>query len=163
MISVQVSGHNIPVILARIKSELLKDMSPLLDIIGEKVVLPSIAKNFKEEGRPNAWAPLKERTQIERTKDGFDPEHPILQRYGELLEASTEKDGFGMMYDLEKQRLTIKNLLEKASRLHYGDPSSNLPARPFFFLQTEDYVKVEKETRKYLTKAIQKIVATEAI
>lgn len=149
-----VKGDNLVGIMRGIIRNVIENSSGLLDRIGEKVVLVSIKKNFEEEGRPDKWEPLKERTQRERRAEGYDPEHPILVRSGELKRSATTKEG--MNYQLEKKQLIMDCFLRKAERLHFGD--IGLVARPFFFLQDQDTGLAEKEAKVYFEKEKQKII-----
>lgn len=158
MITMEIEDKATPALEAVI-DEICNDMSPMLDMIGRRVILPSIKRNFDEEGRPTPWQPLAPRTQMERIADGLDPQHPILQRFGELLRSSTEANESANLYDLQEKRLSIKNLLNKAEVLHFGN--GRVPARPFFFLPSDDYVLVEKETFDYVNKKLEEIVGRE--
>lgn len=142
-------------IMSNIRTDLINDSSRLLNYIAEKVVFPSIIRNFKEEGRPK-WQGLAPRTQLERAAEGYPPAHPILYRSGELFRNATTKDG--VMYDLGKHQLTMSPFLAKAELLHFGH--GKLPARPFFYLQKEDDAAAERETGVFISKELQRICKT---
>ena len=140
-------------IVSDIRSEILNDSSELLDYIADKVVFPSIIRNFKEEGRPK-WQGLAPRTQLERAGEGYPPSNPILFRTGELFRNSTTKDGVN--YDLGKHQLTMDCMLRKGEWLHFG--VGKLPARPFFYLQKEDEAKADREVGVFVSKKLQRIL-----
>lgn len=54
-----------------------------------------IAKAFASEGASTGapWAPLKPATQRDRSRQGFAPAHPILERTGKLKRALTIGEG----------------------------------------------------------------------
>ena len=141
--------------MSDIKSEILNDSRELLEYVADKVVFPSIIRNFKEEGRPK-WQGLAPRTQMERASDGYPPANPILFRSGELFRNSTTKDG--VMYDLGKHQLTMSPPLRKAEWLHYG--AGKTPARPFFYLQKEDDTIASREVGVFVSKKLQRILKT---
>jgi phage gpG-like protein len=140
-------------IVSDIKSDILNDSSEMLDYIADKVVFPSIIRNFKEEGRPK-WQGLAPRTQLERAGEGYPPAHPILYRSGELFRNSTTKDGVN--YDLGKHQLTMDCMLRKGEWLHFG--VGKTPARPFFYLQKEDDGIAEREVGVFISKKLLRIV-----
>lgn len=142
-------------IVSGIKTDILNDSSRLLNYIAEKVVFPSIIKNFKEEGRPK-WQELAPRTQLERAGEGYGPAHPILYRTGELFRNSTTKEG--VIYDLGKDKLTIDCPLRKGEWLHFG--VGKTPARPFFYLQKEDEAIADREVGVFISKELQRIFKT---
>jgi len=51
-------------------------------VVVENTVARIIANVFEEEGSQNQWEPLDISTQRERSRLGYDPEHPILVREG---------------------------------------------------------------------------------
>lgn len=60
-----------------------------LEAIGDYVRDEMIPRTFDAEGP--GWKPLSQRAQTERWMDGFDPEHPILQRTGDLFDELTSR------------------------------------------------------------------------
>jgi len=141
-------------ILNEIKAKLIDNSSPMLSFIGERVVLPSIKKNFEEEGRPTKWVELAPWTQRERVSQGYGPAHPILQRSGELMRMATVKDN--LLWQENKNELKIICVVEDKWKLHFGE--GRLPARPFFMLQKEDEGAASKEAGVYVAKELQRIV-----
>lgn len=147
-------------ILKQISDKVMADNSDFLDGILDKVILPSIKQNFDEEGRPEKWQELSERSQRERKFEGLNPSSPILVRFGDLILRSTARDG--VSYKISKNKLTVSPDDERAYELQNGNEDRKLPARPFFFLQDEDcktitkafLEEVKKEVAKYSGKTI---------
>lgn len=94
MISVTVTLANraeVEAMLDRIAS-VGERLGPLIVDAGIAFAHEVVLDIFKGEGQSGiiggrAWAPLKWATQQERIRLGFDPHHPILYRYGTLLDA----------------------------------------------------------------------------
>lgn len=97
----------------------------------------SILTNFRVGGRPQKWAALKPSTIKQRmteTPKTWPGKYgqPILIRHGTLLQSI----GTYMVMTLNK--LIYGTPQKKAKRLHFGDSSKHLVARPFMMLQNED-------------------------
>lgn len=149
---IRMTGLDAKRAIESVMSGLTDNAEELLEQIADEIIFPSILQNFKEEGRPR-WADLSERSQRERKFEGYNPTNPILQRTGELMTSSTEKNGYpGGVFDLRPKELTISNVLRKAETLQNGD--WNLPERPFFYLQDGDYKKVDRLVVKHIQKKI---------
>jgi phage gpG-like protein len=73
---------------------------PIVKSIKE-VVIPSIRKNFREEGRPDAWEPLAEYTVKVRGNTG-----PILTRTGQLKRGATQFN----IWSISDTSATVKKL-----------------------------------------------------
>ena len=102
------------------------------------------------------WAPLSEATIAIREargtiRPGVEGDQPILQEEGDLrrsVMASAMGGGENHIEIITADRLTYGTNLKKAPRLQAGDPSKNLPARPFLFIdnETRDAVLYDAET-----------------
>jgi hypothetical protein len=108
-------------------------------------------RNFQGEGNMvGGWAALAERTVRERESRGFGGEHPIMIRYGDLKRiavdslmtvkrpttfAATDSDGKTIQVSLSGNngKLIVSASGEKAVN-QIGHQSSNLPARPYWFV-----------------------------
>lgn len=125
------------------------------------IVLASIRQNFTVEGRP-AWAPLAPRTRAERSRQGFDPAHPILVRTGELMREATGEGSHHMSWIAKPAELSFRTdpLFEKFQQ-HNGLQLYDriyVPARPFFFIQEEDERPILEALALFVTKRIQAAV-----
>lgn len=98
-------------------------------------------ENFKRQGSilTGPWQPLHERTQRIRKSRGFNPESPILQRTGDLLQS------IGIVSQTGEE-LAVGTALRYAYILQEGgiedypsdEPGQRLiPARPFVVLHEE--------------------------
>lgn len=102
-----------------------------------QVAIPSIKKNFDDEGRP-PWKPLSDVTITMREDAGFDS-GPILDRTGTLKKVATQIN----IWTVTKDEAYVKDLPEKVryGKLHqegYEDRGKKVPARPFIMFQEED-------------------------
>jgi phage gpG-like protein len=116
---------------------------PLTKAIKE-IVIPSIAKNFEEEGRPEHWAELADFTLTRREEEGYGS-GPILERSGKLKRAA-------QAFARWKITMTEASFASFAPSQWYGylmqegsdAVGSNVPARPFMLMQEEDVDEIEK-------------------
>jgi hypothetical protein len=84
-----------------------------------------------------AWASLKKYTQLERTRLGFPPEHPILFRTGSLLDALVDEGSPDNVFEITHVgpghwRAMLGTTDTRFEELQVGDASRNLPARPMW-------------------------------
>lgn len=103
----------------------------------ENVVRRGLDENFRNEGTPgSSWTPLVKWTQRVRARQGYHPQHPILQRTGGLRESFAPGGALGFSrYETRGSKrgvalLQIGSSHPLAALLEGGNPSSNLPARP---------------------------------
>ncbi|TFH48552.1 MAG: hypothetical protein E4H01_06120 [Lysobacterales bacterium] len=102
------------------------------------VVRSLFANHFAEEGSDvsGPWADLKDSTQIERKMEGYNPDHPILERSGYYRESFTNvnspsnfeftefrNDGWAMEFGSEDWRV---NELEKGRPRMFARPVTKL-------------------------------------
>lgn len=145
----------------------------------QQVMIPSIRKNFDEEGRPNPWEPLSEYTVKLRGNDS-----PILDRSGKLK----RNMGFLSIWTITPTFATIKDLPQ---RIWYGklqqagfggfaavvqrhqvdfrealshvgtssDAKVHMPARPFVMIQSEDSDAITAVFSKWLDERITRQLA----
>lgn len=124
-------------------------MRPLMNDIGE-TLLESIQKNFEDEGRPDKWDKLAKKTIKERTKLGLWP-GKILNRHGTsgLLGAVNVLKSNDDSVSVGVKRNSTEG--DYASKLHYGDEDTNLPARPFIMWQQEDLDEIKESIMDFMT------------
>ena len=125
--------------------EKTSDLRPLMKNIAG-VMADSVEENFKQEGRPEKWAELKDSTIKLRTKKGYWP-GKILQMRGELAASITSH------YD-ESSAIVGSN--KEYARIHQlgGDTGRNkktkIEARPYLKLDEKDFNKILKSVSDYL-------------
>ena len=104
----------------------------------------SINKNFKQQGRPSAWQPLKPATIARRRMGGKGAK--ILLDTGRLRASATRfhEGAPNTTTKIERQFAVFGSTLEYAATHHFGDPKRNIPARPFMFFQKQDVVDINR-------------------
>ena len=132
----------------------------------KQVMLPSIAQNFVEEGRPEHWKPLAEYTMNERGNAG-----PILTRTGALRQGAVQFNN----WEINQVAAVFRGLPDrvKYGNVHQagygGDPQEVMkmsaqqiakgakraqkfviPARPFVLYQEEDEFRIEEIFAEWL-------------
>lgn len=126
------------------------------------VMLRSIDRNFREEGRPVKWATLSPLTKALR-RGSFGGTHKILQDTGRLkasISAKIFKDYAKVGTNLEYARLMQKGGMSKAQTVKRGKRTYNIkshkvPARPFILFQREDIEDINKLFVRHVEKAIK--------
>jgi phage virion morphogenesis protein len=112
-----------------------------------QVMIPSIRKNFEEEGRP-PWLPLSEATIEIREREGF-ASGPILQRTGNLRRSATQLN----IWVIDSEKAYIRELPARSwyGTIHQGGAAGKamslrapIPARPFLLIQDEDADKIQE-------------------
>ena len=147
------------------------------------LMLGSIDKNFREEGRPKRWAPLSPMTIAMRRKEGKGAK--ILQDTGigrgsivyEVVSDQKVQIGTRLDYMRKHQEGATINIPArdiypvKAKALHWVDPgtgedifamhvhqkarTAKLPQRMFLLFQEEDKVNIVKIFTEYLEEIIR--------
>jgi phage gpG-like protein len=145
----------------------LRDFHEPLKRAVEKVVAPSIAQNFDEEGRPH-WQPLAADTINTRMNAGFGG-GPILDREGALKSVASSSK----IWTIGKDEASIQDLPQEVwyGKVHQGGASFStggrggplnalrrvaglraqgggggtgvIPERPFLMIQTKDVDEIE--------------------
>ena len=123
--------------------------------IGGDVLLDLFDMNFAAEGP--MWTPLAIRTQEEREQQGYDPDHPILERTGHLRYSVTDRNHPDHFEDIEWVGDATFRFLEGSDHpyfdlLHAGGMNQYnrpVPARPMAVVH--DY------QLEYLDKALERI------
>src|SRR5574344_27491 len=122
-----------------------EDMKPLMKNIAG-IMADSTEQNFANEGRPDKWQELSERTIKKRKKTGHYP-GKILQVEGQLAMSVTTQ------YD-ENSAVIGSNLAY--ARIHQlGGNAGNgykveINARPYLNLTESEFKEIIEETKKYL-------------
>ena len=109
-----------------------RTVSPALEKVADYIRMRVITRTFQQEGP--GWRPLAMRTRAERKAQGYNPEHPILFRTGDLFKELTEKTHPKHVQIIKvtnsSATVTIEGSSEKFKRNQYGDATLKIPARP---------------------------------
>lgn len=111
--------------------EELDDFSEPLAASLELVIIPSIAKNFAAEGRPQ-WAPLADSTLVKR------PPGPILFRTGKLFQATQERSN----WDVGRDSISLTGIDSVNYAPFHQFGTREMPARPYVMYQDEDVEQI---------------------
>lgn len=114
----------------------------------QKVIAPSIRKNFASEGRPS-WDPLTDKTIANRAYEGYGS-GPILQRSGALMKVAGQFNiwtingpaGEAYIADLPS-RVWYGKIHQGGIGLDAFD-SGSIVARPWAMIQPEDGPEIEE-------------------
>jgi phage gpG-like protein len=104
----------------------------------QEVVIPSIAKNFDDEGNP-PWAELTDETLAKRSWAGF-AEGPILDRTGALRSAATSVEAWE--FDDDVAQMTMPGETPYGT-FHQGG-TSQMPERPFAMFGDDDLETIQE-------------------
>lgn len=125
-------------------AERAADAKPWLNDVADKVELIAAA-SFHDEG-PN-WAPLKPSTQADRRRKGYQPEHPILVRRGDLKTSAVRGKN-------HIRRFKGTRSIEVGSRdfkaLFHELGTRNMRARPFYVVTLADVTVMRLGAADYL-------------
>lgn len=130
----------------------LRDMTPAYPEL-TRVFQRIVAQAFASEGASGdtgAWAPLAERTIDERRRQGFGPEHPILQRRQTLMRSLT---------DTTSDTISVEtpNYYARGSAVPYvafhqsRAPRTKLPRRPVVALTQDQKSELFLPLRRHVT------------
>lgn len=107
-------------------------ISPALEAIADYIRQQMIPKVFDNEGP--GWRNLAKRTQSERIAAGYNPNHPILKRTGDLFNELTNKAHPKHIESItiteDRAMVTVGGSSEKFINNQLGRGDLNLPARP---------------------------------
>lgn len=111
-----------------------------------------VGRAFATEGASTGspWPPLTERTQRDRATEGFEPQHPILQRTKTLMRSLVVGDSGGFVH-------TRPDALEIGTNVEYfpyhqsNQPRARLPRRAPVLLTMDDRHALMRPVRLYLT------------
>lgn len=112
-------------------------------------MLTSIEKNFREQGRPQKWKGLSERTRAGRRRGRGKGGAQILIDRGRLKNSI----GFRVHGD---DGVEVGTNVKYAKRQHFGYPGgkgrghSRTPARPFLLMQGEDIREIGNIFRRHI-------------
>lgn len=125
--------------------------APLWEAIN-RVMIPSIEKNFNAQGRPVKWPKLSHYTKMIRQRQGFSA-GPILQRSKRLKSSALAKARWqvdGMQgravygnFPATVQYAGIMQAGLAGSKFSVG-AGAHIPARPFAIIQSQDFDKISK-------------------
>jgi phage gpG-like protein len=118
-------------------ADALKSFKDPLSEVVDKVMIPSIRRNFEEEGRPK-WKGLAAMTIYKRSNKkviSSGSTHPILQDTKALLIAATSK----RIWTITDSDATVTGLNDIVPYANFNQGGTEkMPARPFIVFQEED-------------------------
>ncbi len=129
---------------------------PLWETI-DNVFIPSIKKNFNNQGRPQRWRALSPVTTEFRSRQGYGP-GPILDRSGKLKRAAQAKARWSV--DATKGQAVYGNFpgnVWYAELQQAGYFPRNIVARPFAVIQEQDTIDMESIFRNFISKKLDKL------
>lgn len=129
---------------------------PLWETI-DNVFIPSIKKNFNNQGRPQRWKALSPITLQFRKHYGYGP-GPILDRSGRLKRAAQAKARWSV--DAAKGQAVYGNFPGQtwyAEIQQAGYFPRNITARPFAVIQEQDTIDMENIFRNFISKKLDKL------
>lgn len=158
-----------------------RDLRPLLIGLG-MMAIREFDKNFRAQGRPTQWAPLKPKTLHRRRKSGKGAK--ILRDTGRLQQ-SLSQGRIGNVYRLEPRSLTIGSNLVYArihqfggtikrrprskpdgtpirkkfaatasARMTYRARTIRIPARPYLVIPAEAISRFQRAVKKWLKESM---------
>lgn len=100
-----------------------------------RVIIPSIKKNFKQQGRPVQWAPLAEATVRIRGTD-----RPILRRTGKLARTSAQIN----IWKVDRDSASIVGLDQRVPYAQFHQRGTvRMPQRAFILYQLADEIAIQ--------------------
>ena len=122
-----------------------EDLKPLMKNIAG-IMADSTEENFKEEGRPDKWQELSEKTIKQRTKTKHWPGR-ILQVEGQLaLSITTQYDNDSAVIGSNLDYAAIHQLGGQAGK----NKKVTIPKRPYLKLTNDDYDEILFNTQKWI-------------
>jgi phage gpG-like protein len=123
----------------------IETLEPVMEQIGEDILADN-AMQFLTEGDfyrasmaaqlvAPKWEPLAPSTQRDRARRGYEPDHPILWRTGDLANSLSSRDAGGNIFEASKNGLRVGTSIPYASFHEYG--TSRMPPRPLVGLTRE--------------------------
>lgn len=116
----------------------IETLEPVMEQIGEDILADN-AMQFLTEGDfyrgsmiaqlvAPKWQPLAASTVRDRVRRGYEGDHPILWRTGELAASLSERGAAGNIFETSKRGLRVGTSIPYASFHEYG--TSRMPPRP---------------------------------
>ena len=122
-----------------------ENLRPLMKNIAG-ILAYSTEENFANEGRPDKWLDLSERTKKQRKKSGHWPGQ-ILQVEGRLATSiTTQYDDESAIIGSNLDYATIHQLGGQAGK----NKSVSIPARPYLNLTSDDLDDILQETERFI-------------
>ena len=123
-----------------------ENLRPLMKNIAG-ILAYSTEENFANEGRPDKWLDLSERTKKQRKKSGHWPGQ-ILQVSGQLASSiNTYYDDESAIIGSNLDYAAIHQLGGQAGK----NKSVTIPARPYLQLTDEDFEEILESTEGFLS------------
>lgn len=125
---------------------------PLEDSL-DKVVIPSIKRNFQAQGRPQ-WKKLTKKTIYNRLMEGYPPV-PILQKVGRLKNNATQKQIWEIKNDMLRLRTVYFD--QKVPYAHFHQIGTiYMPARPFIRIASDEEAEIYGIFMAFMVKQVDK-------
>lgn len=127
------------------------DMTPAWPAL-VRVFRQLVGRAFETEGGSTGdlWPQLAERTQADRRRKGYDPEHPILQRTQKLMRSLVLGSDGGFVNETPTS-LEIGTDVEYFPYHQSNKPRKRLPRRAPVLLTADDRHEFVRPIRLYLT------------
>ena len=132
--------------------ERAKDMRPAwpeLVKVFQQITKAAFDTEGKSTGAP--WAPLAERTQRDRQRQGYGPAHPILQRTTQLQRALTIGEGAYIKTTAESMAYLLAPHIDYFIYHQSRKPRKKIPRRAPVLLTADDRHELFRPIRLYLT------------
>jgi hypothetical protein len=114
----------------------------------ETILRESVRARFSSEGKPQfPWPALTEATNLDRIRQGYPPEHPILMRSGLLLDSMTLRSHPDHIFDYGPM------WMEYGSKVPYAWPHQDPDARKrraMLYIDKKDLTRLISTIRKHL-------------
>lgn len=120
--------------------ERMKDLSPPLKK-ARNLMLASIEDNFLAQGRPRGWTPVKSAYLERKLRDRYN--FFTLIRTGDLRKSVTAS--------VRGNKLAIGTSIVYGATHQFGDPSRNIPKRPYLVFQKQDLDDIQRLVIAYIT------------
>lgn len=134
----------------------LDDPSPLMADISD-VMFDAVEENFRQEGRPEAWADLTDHTKAKREKQGKWP-GKILQRNQAGLASAMSQFHSRDEAGVANNKIYAATMNFGAEEGEFGEtstgrpiPFGDIPARPFMTLAENDLTEIREIAMDYIS------------
>ena len=137
----------------------LRNPKPALNEIG-LVLVRSVRKNFKAEGRPTKWKPVQQRKRdkaaaAKRAAAGQSLRgHKILQDTGNLRSSIAPASGKPDVWEVTNKYVLLGTNVKYAATHQYGDKSRNIAQRQFLLIHPQDARAAVRILKRHVEKGM---------
>jgi len=125
----------------------IKDLRPLANPWDWRL-RRNVERHFRGEGTSKgSWASLSLATQLQRSRMGYPPEHPILVRTGALKRSLVQKGG---QHILKKHRKYIEWGTKIPYAFYHQRGTKKMPARKMLLIDANDLSRMIQDAREYM-------------